>query len=190
MLPDLRLHLECFERLMAWDEELARQVAAARCPHCGGPLHQANYWRKPRGALLAEAGEAFRLRHSLCCGREGCRKRSLPPSAVAFASSTTTTSAPSNPHDTARPSRNSRRRPSDYAPLLRRRGRLQPSEMNLPSFGIVPFEPLGRAAQQELHGPTLARSVRPLHCGSGISCRTPRHFGGRPLSGRWMLWLC
>ena len=80
MLPDLRLNLECFERLMAWDEELARQVAAARCPHCGGPLHQANYWRKPRGGLIAEAGEVFRVRHSLCCGREGCRKRSLPPS--------------------------------------------------------------------------------------------------------------
>jgi hypothetical protein len=80
MVPDLRLNLECFERLMAWDEELARQVAAARCPHCGGPLHRANYQRKPRGGLLAEAGEAFRLRHSLCCGREGCRKRSLPPS--------------------------------------------------------------------------------------------------------------
>jgi hypothetical protein len=80
MLPDLRLNLECFERLMAWDEELARLVAAARCPHCGGPLHQANYRRKPRGGLVAQAGEAFRLRHSLCCGREGCRKRSLPPS--------------------------------------------------------------------------------------------------------------
>jgi len=80
MLPDLRLSLECFERLMAWDEELARQVAAARCSHCGGPLHQANYWRKPRGGPIAETGEAFRLRHSLCCGREGCRKRSLPPS--------------------------------------------------------------------------------------------------------------
>jgi len=80
MLPDLRLNLECFERLMAWDEELARRVAAARCPHCGGPLHRANYPRKPRGGLLAEAGEAFRLRHSLCCGREGCRRRSLPPS--------------------------------------------------------------------------------------------------------------
>ena len=56
MLPDLRLNEECFERLMAWDEELARQVAAARCPHCGGPLHRANYERKPRGGLLAEAG--------------------------------------------------------------------------------------------------------------------------------------
>jgi hypothetical protein len=80
MLPDLRLNLEWFERLMAWDEELARQVAAARCLHCGGPLHRANYQRKPRGGLFAEAGEAFRLRHSLCCGRGGCRKRSLPPS--------------------------------------------------------------------------------------------------------------
>jgi len=80
MLPDLRLNLECFERLMAWDEELARRVASAGCPHCCGPLHRANYERKPRGALIAEAGEAFRLRHSLCCGREGCRRRSLPPS--------------------------------------------------------------------------------------------------------------
>jgi hypothetical protein len=80
MLPDLRLDEEYFERLMAWDEELARQVAAARCPHCGGPLHRANYERKPRGGLLAEAGEAFRLRHSLCCGWEGCRRRSMPPS--------------------------------------------------------------------------------------------------------------
>lgn len=80
MLPDLRLKAELFERLMAWDEELARQVAAARCPHCGGPLHRANYERKPRGGLIAETGSAFRLRHSLCCGREGCRRRSLPPS--------------------------------------------------------------------------------------------------------------
>lgn len=80
MLPDLRLEEEFFEVLMAWDAELTRQVAAARCPHCGGPLHQANYLRKPRGGAMAEVGEALRLRHSLCCGREGCRRRSLPPS--------------------------------------------------------------------------------------------------------------
>ena len=30
MLPDLRLNLECFERLMAWDEELARRVASPK----------------------------------------------------------------------------------------------------------------------------------------------------------------
>jgi hypothetical protein len=80
MLPDLCLEEEFFRHLMVWDAELARQVAAARCPHCGGPLHRANYVRKPRGGLLAETGEALRLRHSLCCGREGCRRRSLPPS--------------------------------------------------------------------------------------------------------------
>jgi hypothetical protein len=30
--------------------------------------------------LIAEAGEAFFVRFSLCCGREGCRKRATPPS--------------------------------------------------------------------------------------------------------------
>lgn len=55
-------------------------MAAAGCPHCGGPLYQANYERKPRGAKIAAPGEAFTLRYSLCCGRDGCRKRALPPS--------------------------------------------------------------------------------------------------------------
>jgi hypothetical protein len=80
MLPDLWLKEELFRHLMVWDAELARHVAAARCPHCGGPLHRANYLRKPRGGAMAEAGEAQRLRYSLCCGWEGCRRRSLPPS--------------------------------------------------------------------------------------------------------------
>lgn len=80
MLHDLRLEEEFFQSLMVWDAELARQVAAARCPHRGGPLHQTNYLRKPRGGSLAEAGEPLRLCYSLCCGWEGCRKRSLPPS--------------------------------------------------------------------------------------------------------------
>ena len=29
---------------------------------------------------MAEGGEGSTLRHSLCCGKRGCRKRSLPPS--------------------------------------------------------------------------------------------------------------
>jgi len=74
------LHGELFGKLAEFDEKMARVVAAARCRHCGGPLHQGNYGRKPRGGLIAEAGEAFTLRHSLCCGRQGCRKRALPPS--------------------------------------------------------------------------------------------------------------
>lgn len=71
---------EFFSRLTEMDAEIARRVAAARCGSCGGPLHQGNYVRKPRGALMAAASEAFSLRHSLCCGRRGCRRRALPPS--------------------------------------------------------------------------------------------------------------
>lgn len=59
---------------------MARQVAAARCPFCGGPLHRSDYDRKPNGALLAPAGEQSVRRFSLCCGFEGCRKRTTPPS--------------------------------------------------------------------------------------------------------------
>lgn len=71
---------EWFASLEEFDRKTARAVAAEGCRHCGGPLYQGNYQRKPRGAQLAWAGEAFTVRHSLCCGREGCRKRALPPS--------------------------------------------------------------------------------------------------------------
>ena len=59
---------------------IARRVAAARCAVCEGPLHCGNFGRKPRGGLIARAGEEFVIRFSLCCGREGCRKRATPPS--------------------------------------------------------------------------------------------------------------
>ncbi|HET9622733.1 MAG TPA: hypothetical protein VFP84_15275 [Kofleriaceae bacterium] len=80
MLHGIRLEEEWFARLSDFDRQIAESVAAAGCRHCGGPLHQGNYARKPRGGYIATAGEAFTLRHSLCCGREGCRKRALPPS--------------------------------------------------------------------------------------------------------------
>lgn len=80
MLHDLRLGVEFFALLAKLDGQIAELVAAAGCAHCGGPLYRANYERKPRGAAIAAQGEAFTLRHSLCCGREGCRKRALPPS--------------------------------------------------------------------------------------------------------------
>jgi hypothetical protein len=80
MSHESRLGEEWFARLEEFDRQIAEAVAAAGCRHCGGPLHQGNYERKPRGEHIAGAGEAFRLRHSLCCGREGCRKRALPPS--------------------------------------------------------------------------------------------------------------
>ena len=80
MLHGARLEEEWFAKLSDFDRRIAAAVAAAGCQHCGGPLHQGNYERKPRGGYIAEAGEAFTLRYSLCCGREGCRRRALPPS--------------------------------------------------------------------------------------------------------------
>ena len=61
------------------DAELAEKCRQEGCLFCGGNLHRANYTRKPRGLAEAEAEERV-LRHSFCCGREGCRKRHTPPS--------------------------------------------------------------------------------------------------------------
>ena len=80
MMHVQRLAGEFFARLEKLDEVIAATVAAGGCRHCEGPLHQGNYHRKPRGGIVATAGEAFTRRHSLCCGRRGCRKRALPPS--------------------------------------------------------------------------------------------------------------
>lgn len=80
MLPELGLDDELLARLLWWDDELARVVAASGCPHCRGPLHQANYHRKPRGGRIVGALEGLTLRRSLCCGH--CRARSLPPSVL------------------------------------------------------------------------------------------------------------
>ena len=69
-----------FRWLVEIDEATSREVTSRGCPACGGPLHRADYPRKPRGGLLGVAGEVFSKRISLCCGREGCRKRATPPS--------------------------------------------------------------------------------------------------------------
>lgn len=80
MSHELELSREFFAGLFAIDEKVAEDVAARGCVRCRGPLHRSDYDRKPRGALVAAAGEAFARRLSLCCGRRGCRKRALPPS--------------------------------------------------------------------------------------------------------------
>jgi hypothetical protein len=80
MLDDLDLGGEFFRLLVRLDEAVMRQVCAGGCRWCEGPLHRSDFDRKPRGALIALAGEAFVRRFSLCCGREGCRKRATPPS--------------------------------------------------------------------------------------------------------------
>jgi len=70
-----------YERLHRIDQELADQTRAGRCPFCSGPLHYATYERKPRGGPEGIAEEVC-VRLSLCCGREGCRRRTLPPSCL------------------------------------------------------------------------------------------------------------
>lgn len=80
MMPNDELEAEFFAKLLELDEKITEAVAARGCPHCAGPLHRGDYERKPRGGRIAEAGEAFSRRFSLCCGREGCRKRATPPS--------------------------------------------------------------------------------------------------------------
>lgn len=66
--------------LLKIDKEIAAKVKGDRCPYCGGRLDRADYPRKPRGGLVAKAGEIFDRRISFCCSRESCRKRVTPPS--------------------------------------------------------------------------------------------------------------
>jgi hypothetical protein len=80
MFDQVVLGREFFETLERCDRAIVERVAAGCCPVCGGPLHRGDYDRKPRGGLIARAGETFVKRFSLCCGREGCRKRATPPS--------------------------------------------------------------------------------------------------------------
>jgi len=79
MLPELLQKASLFSLLHRIDMDLARQHEQGGCSYCGGPLNQANYPRKPRGGP-DDIPEDCLLRLSLCCGREGCRRRSLPPS--------------------------------------------------------------------------------------------------------------
>ena len=75
LLQDIKF----FELLLLIDQELARQVRATGCP-CGGPLHRANYPRKPRACLKA-IRSSYETRFSFCC--RVCRKR-LTSASVRF----------------------------------------------------------------------------------------------------------
>jgi hypothetical protein len=79
-MDELELGREFFVMLEQADEKTVQQAVAEGCAVCGGPLHHADFERKPRGALVALQGEQSVRRFSLCCGREGCRKRLTPPS--------------------------------------------------------------------------------------------------------------
>jgi hypothetical protein len=56
------------------DIDLTEEARSKGCLLCGSTLHRSDYERKPRG------GPQWDIRFSLCCAKEGCRKRHTPPS--------------------------------------------------------------------------------------------------------------
>ena len=69
-----------YQSLLFLDQCICEQVRQAGCPQCGAALHVSNYPRKPRGIDRSLLGESYACRFSLCCERDGCRKRCTPPS--------------------------------------------------------------------------------------------------------------
>lgn len=80
MLPVYLGDAKFWRLLFQIDEDLADVARADGCPHCAGVLHGANYPRKARGLSHALLGERYEYRLSLCCAREGCRRRTTPVS--------------------------------------------------------------------------------------------------------------
>ena len=66
-----------FHFLSRIDEEFATATRLGRCPGCRGPLHVADFPRKPRGCPAAVL-EDYSWRFSFTCGR--CDARSTSPS--------------------------------------------------------------------------------------------------------------
>ena len=79
MCPNVLYDASFFANLVCIDRDLAEKARLGRCPACNGPLHRANYFRKPRGGPK-NCDNTLYVRFSFCCGREGCRKRMTPPS--------------------------------------------------------------------------------------------------------------
>lgn len=68
---------QLYALLQRFDEDLAAEHRARGCAHCGAVLHSARYRRKPRG-FPGRLNPEYGWRLSLCCAREGCRKRATP----------------------------------------------------------------------------------------------------------------
>lgn len=66
-----------FRLLTQIDTELAAETRRGRCPECKGPLHVADFPRKPRGCPAA-VREEYSSRLSFTCG--WCDSRSTPAS--------------------------------------------------------------------------------------------------------------
>jgi hypothetical protein len=65
---------QVYQLLEKVDVDLTAEARQEGCRHCGGKLHRSDYDRKPRG------GPQWDTRFSLCCAKEGCRRRHTPPS--------------------------------------------------------------------------------------------------------------
>jgi len=81
MVREVLQRVSLFRLLYRLDVDLSETARARVCPVCGGPLHRGYYRRKPRGGPAGIPDE-YSLRLSLCCGRDGCRQRHLPPSCL------------------------------------------------------------------------------------------------------------
>jgi len=81
MIPELLQKSSLFLLLYKIDTDLSNECRERGCLFCGGPMHQATYKRKPRGGPEDLPAECL-IRQSLCCGRENCRRRCLPPSCL------------------------------------------------------------------------------------------------------------
>jgi hypothetical protein len=68
-----------YQSLFALDQAIAEAVRRTGCPYCSGRLHVADYPRKPRG-LREPLTADYQRRLSFCCARDGCRRRTTPPS--------------------------------------------------------------------------------------------------------------
>jgi hypothetical protein len=81
MLLKLLKDRRFFQVLLGMDRELADAARAAGCG-CGGALHRSDFARKPRGGPDG-LDDWLEVRFSLCCARDGCRRR-LTPQSVRF----------------------------------------------------------------------------------------------------------
>ena len=78
MYHELLRNASFWSFLFTVDQDLAATRRDQGCP-CGSRLHCANYPRKPRGGC-EKLPESYGYRLSFCCERDGCRKRTTPPS--------------------------------------------------------------------------------------------------------------
>lgn len=75
LFGDARLYVA----LLEFDGQLRDERRQEGC-RCGGVLHVADYERKPRGVAEQKLPDGYERRYSLCCAREGCRRRVTPAS--------------------------------------------------------------------------------------------------------------